>query len=34
MLRLDQAVGGQGWELETLDNRADKVWRQEGESTR
>jgi hypothetical protein len=31
MSRLDQAVGGQRWRLATLDDRADKVWREEGE---
>ena len=31
MPRLDQAVGGQRRGLVTLDDRADNVWRQEGE---
>ena len=31
MPRLDQAVGGQRWGLATLGDRADNVWRQEGE---
>jgi hypothetical protein len=29
--RLAQAVGGQGCGLASLDDRADDVWRQEGE---
>jgi len=31
MPRLDQAVGGQRWGLAPFDDRADNVWRQEGE---
>jgi hypothetical protein len=31
MPRLDRAVGGQCWGLATLDDRADNVWREEGQ---
>ena len=31
MPRFDQTVGGQRWGLAPLDDRADNIWRQEGE---